>query len=70
MRDRIAHADRASHAGRAIEHTHAHVMPGLDPQDVQQVMGARVGEADVAAIPDFAGLEHNQIHERARGLTS
>jgi hypothetical protein len=51
-----------AHSARATQDTDAHLMPGRDPQDVQQVGGAGAGETDITCASDFAGLENDQIH--------
>ena len=51
-----------AHSARAVEDPDAHLMPGRDPQDVQQVSGSGAGEADITCAADFAGLEQDQIH--------
>ena len=53
---------------RAIEDAYANLISGRDPQDGQQVFGARARKRDVpfrassVGVADFTGLEKNQIH--------
>jgi hypothetical protein len=47
---------------RAIEDADADLMSARDPQNVQEVVGARASNP-YASIADFAGLEKNEIHD-------
>jgi hypothetical protein len=57
------------HTQRTIEDTDADVLSWCDPQDVQEVIGARAGKRDASSgisrvsAADLTGLEQNEIHD-------
>jgi hypothetical protein len=51
---------------RAVEDTDAKVVSRRDPQNVQEVIGARTRKRDTSSrvsAADLTGLEQNEIHD-------
>jgi hypothetical protein len=57
------HRGRGARPARSIEYAETHPIANRDLEDVQQMIGAGVGEQDDSAVADFRALDQNEIHD-------